>query len=101
MCVCVCVCVFVFVCLFLCVFREVIKLCRIRITNNSSSVNEYIHVCIIIYEHSYVHEYICQRHHAVLLAWISLTLSRHPFLLYRGHRRSSRLQPVSAQSCGI
>ena len=40
-------------------------------------------------------------HHVDLLARISLTLSRHPSLLFIAPGTSSRLHPVSAQSCCI
>ena len=40
-------------------------------------------------------------HHVTLLAWISLTLSCHLSLSSIAPRRSSRLYPVSAQSCCI
>ena len=40
-------------------------------------------------------------HHAVPSARISLTLSRHPSLSFISSGRSSRLHPVSAQSCFI
>ena len=38
-------------------------------------------------------------HHVAPLAWISLTLSRHLSLWSIASGRSSRIQPVSAQSC--
>ena len=40
-------------------------------------------------------------HHVTPPAWISLTLSHHPSLLSIVSSRSSRLHPVSAQSCCI
>ena len=38
-------------------------------------------------------------HHVVPLAWISLTLSRHPSLSFITFGRSSSLHPVSSHSC--
>ena len=38
-------------------------------------------------------------HHVVLLAWISLTLSRHFSLSFIASGRSSTLHPVSSHSC--
>ena len=38
-------------------------------------------------------------HHVVLLAWISLTLSRHFSLSFIASDRSSGLHPVSSHSC--
>ena len=47
----------------------------------------------------------CKSHHhdphVALPAWISLTLSRHPSLSSIAPSKSSRLHPVSAQSCYI
>ena len=42
---------------------------------------------------------ISHHHHVVLLAWISLTLSCYLSLLSIALGRSSKLHPVSAQSC--
>ena len=54
-------------------------------------------------ENSYIiHTQIYHHHHHVVQpARISLNLSWHPFLSFIAPRRSSRLQPVSAQSCCI
>ena len=38
-------------------------------------------------------------HHVILLAWISLTLSRHFSLSFSTSSRSSGLHPVSSHSC--
>ena len=48
-------------------------------------------------------KYLCiyHYHHVAQLAQISLTLSRHPSLSFIASGRSSRLHPVSAQSCYI
>ena len=43
--------------------------------------------------------YIYHHHQVVLLAWISLTLSRHFSLLFIASGRSSGLHPVSLHSC--
>ena len=40
-------------------------------------------------------------HHVVLVAWISLTLSRHFSLSFIASGRSSGLHPVSSHSCWI
>ena len=50
---------------------------------------------------SFSHSFSFSFHHVVLLAWISLALSRHPSLSFIAFGRSSRLHPVSAQSCCI
>ena len=51
------------------------------------------HIYIYIYVYKYHH------HHVVLLAWVSLTFSRHFFLSFIASGRSSGLHPVSSQSC--
>ena len=38
-------------------------------------------------------------HHVVLLAWITLTLSRHFFLSFIASGKSSGLHPISSHSC--
>ena len=51
--------------------------------------------------HTHTHTYIYIYHHVALLAQISLTLSRHPFLSSVALGRFSRLHPILAQSCCI
>ena len=51
-------------------------------------------VCVCVFIHY-------QHHQVMLLAQISLTLSRHPSLSAIAPRRSSRLHPVSSQICCI
>ena len=48
-----------------------------------------------------IYIYIYIYHHVVMPAWISLILSHHRSLSSIAPRRSSRLYPVSAQSCCI
>ena len=55
-------------------------------------------VYIIWYEYI-IYIYIYHHHHDVQFAQISLTLSRHPSLSFIASGRSSRLHPVSVQSC--
>ena len=47
----------------------------------------------------YIYIYIYHHHHVVLVAWISLTLSRHFFLSFIASGRSSGQHPVSSHSC--
>ena len=49
----------------------------------------------------YIYIYIYPHHHVVPQARISLTLSRHFFLLFIASGRSSGLHPVSPHSCRI
>ena len=63
----------------------------------------YVCVCVCVYVFSwgiYIYIYIYHHHYpVVLLARISLTLSSHLSLPSGGSDRSSRLHPVSIQSC--
>ena len=59
-------------------------------TNNLNTVI-YFQVTIIFYHH--------HRHHVVLVAWISLTLSRHTSLSFIALGRSSGQHPISSHSC--
>ena len=54
-------------------------------------------VCIYIYIYIYIYMYIY--HHVVLVARISLTLSRHSSLSFIALGRSSGQHPVSSHSC--
>ena len=59
-----------------------------------------MHICINLYIHTQIHAYINHHHHHVMLsARIFLTLFCHTSLLSSASGRSSRLHPVSAQSC--
>ena len=51
----------------------------------------------IVSNHHHHHHH----HHVVLVAWISLTLSRHFSLSFIASGRSSGLHPVSSHSCWI
>ena len=50
---------------------------------------------------AYVYKYAYIYHHVMLLAWISLTLSRHFSLSFMASSRSSGLHPVSSHSCSM
>ena len=54
---------------------------------------------IYIYIYIYINIYIYHHHHVVLVARISLTLSRHSSLSFIALNRSSGLHPVSSHSC--
>ena len=47
----------------------------------------------------YIYTYIRHHHYIMLLAWLSLTLSRHPSLSSIAPSKSPRLHPMSVQSC--
>ena len=57
-------------------------------------INTYIN--IYIYIHTYIHHH---HHHVALVAWISLTLSRHSSLSFIAPGRSSGQHSVSSHSC--
>ena len=65
-----------------------------------------VYICICLYSYRYIsiHVYLSLRiyhhhHHVVLVARISLTLSRHFSLSFIAPGRSSGLHPVSSHSC--
>ena len=70
LCVCVCVCVYIYIYIYTCT---------------------HTHMFVFIYHHHH--------HHIVLVARISLTLSRHSSLSFIALGRSSGQQPVSSHSC--
>ena len=76
-CICVClwigVCIFMFVCMDVCVFMNIC-----------------VCMCVWLYHH---------HHHIMLVARISLTLSRHSSLSFIALGRSSGQHPVSSHSC--
>ena len=98
MCVCVCVCAYV--CL------TTTNLSR-RLTmhlNDSSSIALHLKThsipkSIILKNSSWQHHYNHHHHHVVLVARISLTLSRHFSLSFIASGRSSGQHPVSSHSC--
>ena len=102
-CVCMCVCVYVCVCVCaLCVCVCVyINLCVLIIWfvgfYGISTIVSYLMPNHVIY----IYIYIYHHHHVVLLARISLTLSRHFSLSFIASGRSSRLHPVSPHSCCV
>ena len=61
----------------------------IFVGSSSSSSSSFVDILIIIHDH----------HHVVLVAWISLTLSRHFSLSFIASGRSSGQYPVSSHSC--
>ena len=54
--------------------------------------------CTILYTQTHTYIYY-HHHHVVLVAWISLTLSRHFSLSFIASGRSSGQHPVSSHSC--
>ena len=60
-------------------------------------INIYICICISIYICWYIYHH--HHHHIALVAWISLTLSRHSSLSFIALGRSSGQHPVSSHSC--
>ena len=60
----------------------------------NSSVCVYVCICVYIYIYIYIYH-----HHVVLVARISLTLSRHFSLSFIASGRSSGQHPVSSHSC--
>ena len=59
----------------------------------------YIYMCVCVYKYIYMHMHHHHHHHVVLLARISLTLSRHFSLSFIAFGRSSGLHSVSSHSC--
>ena len=61
----------------------------------------YMHIYVYMYIYIYIYVYICiyHHHHVTLSARISLTISSHLSLSSIASGRSSRLHPVSSQSC--
>ena len=57
------------------------------------------YVCKELYIYLYIYIYHHYHHHVVLVARISLTLSRHFSLSFIASGRSSGLHPVSSHSC--
>ena len=58
----------------------------------------------VLFENIYIYIYICHHyhhHHVVLVARISLTLSRYISLSFIASSRSSRQHPVSSHSCWL
>ena len=68
---------------------------------HDDDISLYIYIYIIIYIYIYISSYIYIyiSHHVVLLTQISLTLSHHSSLSSIASGWSSRLHPVSVQSC--
>ena len=63
---------------------------------------KYIFDVFSVYTPDYIHDKMIEsyhHHHVILLAWISLTLSRHFSLSFIASGRSSGLHPVSSHSC--
>ena len=56
-------------------------------------------MCKQINRNNYLKPYIHHHHHVVLVARISLTLSRHFSLSFIASGRSSRQHPISSHSC--
>ena len=66
------------------------------------NISHYTHTHIYIYIYIYILTYIYHHHHhIVLVAWISLTLSRHSSLSFIALGMSSGQHPVSSHSCWI
>ena len=65
-------------------------------------IYKYIYIKSSVYIYIYIYKITCiyhHHHHVVLLARISLTLSRHISLTFTASGRSLRLHPVSSHSC--
>ena len=65
----------------------------------SLSSHTHTHTHTDTHTYIYIYIYIYIYHHVVLLAWISLTLSRYFSLSFIASGRSSGLHPVSSHSC--
>ena len=62
----------------------------------------YVYICMYMYVYIYVYIYMYIYHHhyhVALVAWISLTLSRHSSLSFIALGLSSGQHPVSSHSC--
>ena len=79
-----CVCDYMYICVFVCIYLHV-----------------YIWVYIYIYLYIYGYIYHHYHHHIMLLARISLTISRHFSLSFIASGRSSGLHPVSSHGCSM
>ena len=63
-------------------------------------MNSFTIIYLYVYIYANIHIYIYHHHHHIaLVAWISLTLSRHSSLSFIALGRSSGQHPVSSHSC--
>ena len=66
--------------------------CNMTVSNQRQQI-----ISMLLYIYIYIYIYIY--HHVTLVAWISLTLSRHSSLSFIALGRSSGQHPVSSHSC--
>ena len=85
---------------FCCMLRHILRIARRYVfflwRGYSIYISGNLHVYMCINAHTKNHHH---HHHVAPPTWISLTLSRHPSQSSIASGRSSRLHPVSVQSC--